>query len=54
MEDTKKQSGAGEFAETQETPEAGHEELSNIQLEEVSAGWGDIQGGSTDDKHKDW
>ena len=50
MEDTKTPSATGEFAETQEAPESGHEELSQDQLEKISGG---IKGDSTDDSHKD-
>jgi hypothetical protein len=35
-------------------PETGKDELSQQQQEKISGGWGDIKGGSTDDKHKDW
>ena len=29
-------------------------QLNEAGLSKVAAGWGDIKGGSTDDKHKDW
>jgi hypothetical protein len=28
--------------------------ISDKELDKVSGGWGDIKGGTTDDKHKDW
>jgi hypothetical protein len=29
-------------------------ELTEQELKEANGGWGDIKGGSSDDKHKDW
>jgi hypothetical protein len=28
--------------------------ISDKELDKISGAWGDIKGGSTDDKHKDW
>lgn len=39
---------------TPQAPEAENDELSKQEQDQISGGWGDIQGGSTDDKHKDW
>ncbi len=36
-----------------QSSDAGTEELSRQEQEKISGGWGDIKGGSTDDKHKD-
>lgn len=54
MEDLKKQSAASELAGMQEAPNAENDELSQQEQEQISGGWGDIQGSSTADKHKDW
>ena len=54
MEDLKKQSAASELAGAQEAPKAENDELSQQEQEQISGGWGDIKGGSNDDKHKDW
>jgi hypothetical protein len=53
MEDLKKQSAASELAGMQEAPKAENDELSQQEQEQISGGWGDIKGDSTDDKHKD-
>jgi len=39
---------------TPQGPKAENDELSKQEQEQISGGWGDIQGSSTDDKHKSW
>jgi hypothetical protein len=48
MSDLKKQDP------TQENNKNQQPELAETDLSKVTGGWGDIKGGSTDDKHKDW
>ena len=38
---------------TPQAPKAENDELSQQEQEQISGGWGDIKGDSTDDKHKD-
>lgn len=56
MSDERKNPKANDLGISQQETDAktADQSMSEKELAKVNGGWGDIKGGSTDDKHKDW